>query len=160
DGVNSTLSSSLTVTVGGRPLPTILSPRDGITFRGGDVIQYTGVASDPEDGQLPPSAFSWTILFHHEGHIHPGGTITNTSSGTLLIPTTGHDFQGATSYEIILSVTDSDGLKGSTSVTIYPEKVNLFFETDPNGLYIDVAGIRKTAPFIIDALIGFEYEIS
>jgi len=160
DGVNSTLSSNLTVTVGGRPLPTILSPRDGITFRGGDVIQYTGVASDPEDGQLPPSAFSWTILFHHEGHIHPGGTITNTSSGTLLIPTTGHDFQGATSYEIILSVTDSDGLKGSTSVTIYPEKVNLFFETDPNGLYIDVAGIRKTAPFIIDALIGFEYEIS
>jgi hypothetical protein len=59
-----------------------------------------------------------------------------------------------------LSVTDSDGLRGSTSVTVYPEKINLFFDTAPTGFYIDVAGIRKTAPFILDALINFQYDIS
>jgi glucose/arabinose dehydrogenase len=161
DGANTTLSSNLTITVGGRPTATILSPQNGSTFRAGNIISFSGMANDPEDGNLPKSAFSWTILFHHEGHIHPGGgPYTNVTSGTLVIPTSGHDFQGATSYEIILTVTDSDGLKGSTSVTIFPDKVDLLFDTAPSGLSLDVGGIRKTAPFVLDALIGFQYQIN
>lgn len=160
DGTDTTLSSNLTVTVGGRPVAVIESPADGSTFRGGDIIQFTGRASDAEDGKLPASAFSWSILFHHEGHIHPGSVITNTTSGTLPIPISGHDFQGATSYELVLTVTDSTGLRGSTSVTFFPEKVNLFFDTAPTGLSLDVGGIRKATPFVLDALIGFQYQVS
>ena len=74
-----------------------MRPADGSIFRAGDAIDYAGTGTDPQDGNLPPSAFTWTILFHHEGHVHPGGTFTNTKTGTLTIPTSGHDFEGNTS---------------------------------------------------------------
>ena len=47
-------------------------PRDRNVLRAGDVITYSGSATDAEDGNSPASAFSWTILFHHDSHIHPG----------------------------------------------------------------------------------------
>ena len=46
--------------------PTILTPHDGDTFRAGDVISFSGDATDTEDGTLPASAYSWTIDFLHE----------------------------------------------------------------------------------------------
>src|SRR5262249_26705452 len=107
------------------------------------------------------SSFSWTILFHHDTHIHPGGgPFTGTTSGTLSIPTSGHDFEGATNYEIILTVTDSDGLTDSDSVTVYPDKAGLGFNTAPNGRSVEIDGIRKTAPFAFGDLIGFQHVIN
>lgn len=41
---------------------------------------------------------------------------------------------GATNYEFILTVTDANGLSSSASVTVYPDKVNLTFTTQPPGL--------------------------
>src|SRR6185295_9397949 len=80
DGVNSALSNGVTITVGNPPRPTILKPADGSIFRAGDLITYSGSASDQEDGQLPASAFSWNILFHHDSHVHPaGGPFTGTT---------------------------------------------------------------------------------
>jgi hypothetical protein len=160
DGVNTTFSSNIVINVGNPPSATITSPVNGAGFRAGDLITYSGNATDVEDGQLPASRFSWTILFHHEQHIHPGGVITNTKSGTLQVPVSGHDFSGETSYEIILSVTDSEGLRDSESVSVFPQKVNLFFDTVPSGLGLDLAGIRRTTPFVQDALIGFNYVVS
>ena len=79
--------------------------------------------------------------------------------GTLPIPTTGHDFQGATRYEIVLTVTDSTGLSGSTSVTIFPDKVNLTFNTVPSGLTVEIDGISRQTPFVLDDLNGFQHTI-
>jgi hypothetical protein len=53
-----------------------------------------------EDGILPASAFSWSIDFLHEGHVHPATPQTGTKSGTFVIPTSGHDFHGNTRYRI------------------------------------------------------------
>jgi len=159
DGVNQTISNDIAISVGNAPTATILTPSGGSLFRAGDVIPYSGDATDLEDGTLPASAFSWTILFHHDTHIHPGGTFTNTKTGTLVVPTTGHDFQGATSYEIILTVTDSNGLQGTDSVTVFPEKVNLSFTSQPSGLGLEVDGIRTTAPFTLGDVIGFVHTI-
>ena len=47
-------------------------PRTAATFRAGDVISFSGDATDPEDGTLPASAFTWNIDFLHEGHVAPG----------------------------------------------------------------------------------------
>ena len=156
DGANTTLSSNIAITVGNQPTVTILSPIDGSLFRAGDVIAFSGSATDVEDGPLAASSFSWSILFHHEGHVHPGGgPFTNTTSGTLHIPLRGHDFAGNTSYEIVVSVIDSEGLRAATSVEIFPEKVSLLFDTVPSGLALDLGGIRRTTPFVQDSLIGF-----
>ena len=161
DGVSSTVSPDLTIRVGSPPSATILTPVDNSLFRAGDAVSYSGNAIDPEDGTLPASAFSWTILFHHESHVHPGGgPFTNTKTGTLQIPSSGHDFQGATSYEIVLRVTDSDGLSASTSVTVVPDKVNLSFATVPAGLTVELDGISKQAPFVLDDVKGFQHTIN
>ncbi|MGZ5919247.1 MAG: hypothetical protein ACXWJV_05555, partial [Hyphomicrobium sp.] len=80
-------------------------------------------------------------------------------SGTFSIPTSGHDFSGFTRYRITLTVTDSDGLQSSTSVIIFPDKVNLTFDTAPGGLTIYLDGIAHTAPFVYDTLIGFNHTI-
>ena len=50
DGVNSSISTPLTISVGSVPSARIDSPTTGATFRAGDVISYGGDASDVEDG--------------------------------------------------------------------------------------------------------------
>jgi len=156
DGGQSTASDPLTITAGSPPVPRILAPTDGSTFRAGDVISYSGDATDPEDGTLPSSALSWKIVFHHDTHIHPVMDNTPGATGTITIPTSGHSFRGDTSYELVLTATDSDGLQTSRSVTIRPEKANLTIATSPAGLSVNVDGIATTTPVTIDELIGFQ----
>jgi glucose/arabinose dehydrogenase/chitodextrinase len=159
DGVNSTVSTGVNITVGRAPTATILSPTDGSLFVAGDEISFSGDGADPDDGALPAGAFSWSIDFLHEGHVHPGTPITGVKSGTFTIPTSGHDFEGNTRYRISLTVTDSDGLKSTSSVTIYPKKVNLTFSTVPAGLTLYFDGIARTAPFTADTLVGFRHNV-
>ena len=160
DGVNSTLSTPLTISVGNAPTATILTPTaTDPLFKAGDVISFSGNATDVEDGTLPASAYTWNIDFLHEGHVHPGIPITGVKSGTFTIPTTGHDFSGNTRYRITLTVTDSSGLQSSSSVIIYPDKVNLTFDTQPSGLTLYLDGIAHTGPFVYDTLVGFNHTI-
>ena len=159
DGVNTTLSTPLAITVGNPPTATIASPVDGSFFRAGDVITFSGDGTDPEDGALPASAFTWNIDFLHEGHVHPAITQTGVKSGSFTIPTSGHDFSGNTRYRITLTVTDSSGLTSTRSVLIYPQKVNLTFDTVPTGLTLYLDGIARTAPFVYDTLVGFSHVI-
>src|SRR4029077_12472464 len=119
---------------------TVSSPTDGAIFRAGDVITFSGTATDAEDGTLPARAYTWNIDFLHEGHIHPGTPITGVTSGTFTIPTTGHDFSGFTRYRIMLTVTDSSGLLSNQFVTIFPDKANLNFGTAPTGLTVYLDG--------------------
>ena len=136
DGVNSTLSTPLSISAGNRPVATVTTtPSDNGLFRAGDVITFSGTATDAEDGTLPASAYTWNIDFLHEGHVHPGTPITGVTRGTFTIPTSGHDFSGFTRYRITLTVTDSSGLQSSQSVTVFPDKVNLTFDTAPARTY-------------------------
>ncbi|TKB63195.1 MAG: PKD domain-containing protein, partial [Nitrospira sp.] len=160
DGVNSTISTPIAINVGSKPVVTILTtPSSGALFRAGDVIFYSGQATDVEDGPLSASAFTWTIDFLHEGHVHPGTPITGVTSGSFTIPTSGHDFSGFTRYRITLTVTDSDGLQTAQSAIVSPDKVNLAFETAPGGLTLYVDGIAHQGPFVYDTLVGFTHTI-
>jgi glucose/arabinose dehydrogenase/PKD repeat protein len=159
DGVSTTFAAPIAIRVGNAPTATILSPQDGATFRAGDVISFSGDATDIEDGSLPASAYTWDIDFLHEGHVHPGTPQTGFKSGTFTIPTTGHDFSGNTRYRISLTARDSSGLTTTTSVIIWPQKVNLTFNTTPAGLTLYLDGIAKVTPFVYDTLIGFNHTI-
>jgi glucose/arabinose dehydrogenase/PKD repeat protein len=159
DGVNSTISTPIAITAGSPPTPAILAPTDGAFFRAADVISFSGTATDSYDGALPASAFTWNIDFLHDGHVHPGIPITGVKNGTFTIPTTGHDFEGNTRYRFTLTVTDSKGLSASTSVIIWPTKVNLTFKTLPAGVTLYLDGIAKVTPFVYDTLVGFNHNI-
>src|SRR5205823_4525580 len=111
DGTNTTPAAPITIIAGNPPVATILAPSDGGVFRAGDVINFAGSASDPEDGQLPPVAFTWTIDFLRAGQIDPGVPQAGVTSGSFQIPTTGRDFSGDARYRITLTVKDSTGLQ-------------------------------------------------
>ena len=160
DSTATTTSRAILIEVGTPPQGVITSPAHNLPFRAGDIITFSGTASDPEDGPLPPTAYSWTILFHHDTHVHPTlGPVSGITGGTFTIPTTGHDFSGATSYEIILTVTDSTGLSTTTSVFMQPQKVHLTFASDPPGLAVVLDGVTTATPSIKDTLIGFQHTI-
>ena len=117
DGTNSTLSTPISITVGSPPTASILTPSDGATFRAGDVISFSGDGTDPDDGALPASAYSWTVDFLRDATVEPIQA-TQGKSGSFTIPTTGRDFSGNTRYRITLTVTDSAGLTDTKSVVV------------------------------------------
>ena len=105
---------TLSVTVGSSPpVAKVLEPADGMTALPGDTVGFEGTASDP-DQSLPPEAFAWTLLLHHESHIHPFGSFSG-PKGSFVVESHG---DGTYKYELLLSVTDKTGLKDSRSVMI------------------------------------------
>jgi chitodextrinase len=109
-------SATVPVTVGSvPPTPVITSPASGFSVQPGQTINFTGQATDPEDGAIPPANLKWTVLLHHNTHVHTfvGGT---GSSGSFVVE--DHGTIGTFSYEIILTATDSSGLSADTSVTL------------------------------------------
>ena len=161
DGTNQTISAPIAITVENRPQATITAPLAGSTFRAGDSIAFSGTATDLEDGVLPASAYTWTVLFLHESHTHPGfPPVSGVTSGSFPIPTSGHDFSGNTAYQVVLTVTDSDGLQNSTAVSVVPEKVDLTFTSSPPGRIVTIDGIPRTTPYVHDTLVNFNHAIA
>jgi hypothetical protein len=44
-------------------------------------------------------------------------------------------------------------------VIVWPQKVNLPFDTSPSGLTVYVDGVARTTPFVLDTLVGFSHTI-
>ncbi|RYF47289.1 MAG: hypothetical protein EOO39_48520, partial [Cytophagaceae bacterium] len=82
--------ATLTITTNQNPTVQIITPASSSLYRAGNIISFSGSASDAEDGNLPASAFQWRIDFHHDTHSHPGPTPDVSSdgrSGTFSTPT-------------------------------------------------------------------------
>ena len=159
DGASETVSEPVTVTVGSAPTATILQPTEARTFRAGDVIAFSGQGNDADDGALGGSSLSWKVVFHHDSHIHPVLDGATGGSGSLTIPSSGHSFSGQTSYEIVLTARDSDGIEASDSVTIQPEKVPVSLTSSPSGFSLLLDGISRTTPFALSEIVGFRYAV-
>jgi glucose/arabinose dehydrogenase/PKD repeat protein len=159
DGANTAFATPIRIQVGTPPVPTITAPAGGGTFQAGQAIGFAGTATDAQDGTLGGAALSWAVVFHHETHEHPGPGPFSGSSGSFVVPTSGHDFTGNTSYEIVLTATDSSGLSASTSVVVYPQKVNITFNSSPAGLTVLVDSLSHVTPYTFDSLIGFHHMI-
>ncbi len=159
DGASETISEPVTITVGSAPTATILQPTEARTFRAGDAIAFTGEGSDPDDGALGGSSLSWKVVFHHDSHIHPVLDGVTGGSGSLTIPSSGHSFNGQTSYEIVLTATDEDGIQATDSVIIRPEKAPVSLTSSPSGLSLLLDGISRTTPFAQEEIVGFRYAV-
>jgi glucose/arabinose dehydrogenase/chitodextrinase len=155
DGRGGNGSSSKTIAVGTPPVGTIVTPAQGTLYNAGDTISYSGSASDAEDGTLPASRFSWTIVFHHDAHTHPFlGPINGVTSGTFQIPTTGES-SANTWYRIHLFVTDSTGLTQETTRDVFPRKATITLATNVPGLSLTLDGQPFATPYSVDSVVGF-----
>ncbi len=146
--------ATLTVTAfNAPPTATITLPATGAMYRGGDVINFSGTATDPEDGALPASAFSWSLVFHHDTHVHDGPPIAEgVTSGSFTIPNSG-ETSANVFYRLHLTVTDSQGLTDTETVDINPHTTTITLNSNPAGLSLTLDGQPVTTPF---STIGVE----
>lgn len=141
------------------PAITFGSPDPTMLYSAGDTIHFDATATDSEDGDLPATAFTWNVIFHHDDHTHPFLTnLANTKSGEFTVPATGeHDPD--VYYEITLKVTDSAGKSTTSSRTVNPKKSLLKFITVPAGLSLTLDGQPISTPYETQSVVGHEHQI-
>ncbi len=156
---------SVTVTVGNTaPNAVIDTPAASLTWKVGDTINFSGHATDTQDGTLPASALSWSLIMHHcftptDCHTHLIQTINGVSSGSVAAP----DHEYPCWLELQLTATDSGGLMSTTSVRLDPKTVVLTFKTNPGGLVLSdlvVNEAPRTTPFAVTAVVGSANSVS
>ena len=141
------------ITVGNPPSATINTPAAGTRYNAGNTISFSGSATDTEDGALPPSAFEWTVLFHHNTHTHPFQEYSGVTSGTFTIPTTGETADDVW-YRIYLTVTDSDNLTHTVTRDVLPNKSTITLESNVSGLQVLLDGQPRTTPYSFVGVVG------
>ena len=134
-----------------RPVVTILTPSSSLTWNVLDVINYSGSATDAEDGTLPASAYAWEVQLHHKDcptceHWHPGPAAPSGVTSGAFIADNGGEASSNIWIRLLLTVTDSQGRTGVDSVDIYPNKVTLSAQTNKTGVQLSMGG-SAVAPF-------------
>lgn len=159
-GSDMSADAMLTVIQGNPPTGVITMPVDGTNYSGGEIFTFEGTGTDPEDGALPPSAFTWRADLHHEAHTHPFiPPITGNISGTFTIPTDGHTETNVW-YRLFLQVEDSSGLTHESHVEIFPNMTQFTIETDPSGFQVTIDGQPATSPVTVDSVVGIQRNIA
>lgn len=152
--IGSVTSNAATLTItpfNARPVPHILTPSGTLTWNVLDQVNFSGDASDAEDGALPASAFHWEIRFFHKDnptseHWHPGPVVPNGIKAGSFIADNGGESSPNIWFRIMLTVTDSQGRTGVDSVDVQPNKVVLTADANVTGLKL-VMGTQGVAPF-------------
>ncbi len=136
------------------PRPVIDTPAVGLTWKVGDLIAFTGHATDGQGATLPASALSWALVIQHcpsNCHTHQVQNWSGVASGSFNAP--DHDYP---SYlELTLTATDSSNRQASTTLRLDPRTVNLTFQSNPTGLSLVVGTQSEAAtPFTRTVIVG------
>jgi glucose/arabinose dehydrogenase len=138
------------------PAPSIQSPASGATFAVGQTVTLTGQATDAQDGSVPASRLSWTVLLHHDTHTHPFLGPLSGNNVTFAGPAPEDLAAAANSYlEVQLTATDVGGLTARVTRDLQPAKVSLTFVTAPPGLAVSVNGTPLTGPQTVTSWQGY-----
>ena len=122
----------LTVVSNQPPSATITSPATTLMYVAGQKIDYSAVATDPEDGTLPASAFDWQVVFHHDTHSHPFlDPAPGSRSGSFIVPDSNFETAATVWFEMRLQVTDSAGRTTTVSRNVHPRTTTLSLHASP-----------------------------
>jgi PKD repeat protein len=158
-------TATVTITVGNTaPTAVIDLPSSSLTWKVGDTINFSGHATDAQDGTLPASALNWSLILHHcftptDCHTHLIQTSKGVASGLFTAP----DHEYPCWLEVQLAATDSGGLTSTTSVRLDPKTVVLTFRTNPGGLVLSdlvVNEAPRTTPFSVTVVVGSANSVS
>jgi glucose/arabinose dehydrogenase len=160
DNHGATGRASVTINAGNRaPTATITSPAAGTTWKVGDTITFAGSATDPEQGALPPSALSWSLVLNHcpsNCHTHPVRDYAGVAGDSFV--TFDHEYP---SYlELRLTATDAQGLTSTQTRRLDPRTVNVTLSSNPSGRTLTFNGASAVAPFTRTVIMGSNNSIS
>jgi PKD repeat protein/glucose/arabinose dehydrogenase len=135
------------------PAPVIDNPAGTFTWKVGDTINFSGHATDQQDGTEPSSRLTWTVILHHcpsNCHTHLLQTFTGVASGSFAAP----DHEYPSYLELQLAATDAQGASTSASIQLDPQTVDLTFASNPTGLQLSVGTFTGGASFTRTVIIG------
>lgn len=136
------------------PVGNITTPTAGTLYNAGDTINYSGTGTDTEDGNLPASAFTWRVDFHHDAQVTPFVPAASGSmSGSFTIPTTGETSVNVF-YRITLTVKDSAGLTHTSFRDVLPRTSTITLATNPAGLQLTLDAQPVTTPLQVVSVVG------
>jgi hypothetical protein len=143
------------------PVPSIAAPAAGTLFRVGQTLTLTGSASDAQDGSVPASSLSWTVLQHHNTHTHPYLSPTSGNNLTITAPAPEDLAATETSYlEVQLTATDSQGLRATTTRIVEPRTVDIGFASVPSGRTVAVNGTSLVTPATVVSWEGYALNVN
>jgi glucose/arabinose dehydrogenase len=141
----SALSVPLTISSGNTaPTAQIVAPTVATAWSANETVGFAGTGNDPEDGTLPASRLTWSIVLHHcpsDCHDHPLQTISGAQGGF-----TAPDHAFPSYLTLTLTVTDSGGLTDSQTVRIDPRTAQLVLDTEPAGRQVVLDDEAGPAP--------------
>ena len=137
------------------PTATISAPAATTTWAVGDRIGFSGVGTDAESGKLGPGAMNWTLnILDCDGSSGCSTRFVETFEGTDSGTFVAADWIDADFIQIVLQVTDPQGLVGEASVEIAPRRVNLTIDSRPSGVDVSFSETVTTAPFTRSVIVG------
>ena len=141
------------------PVPVISSPTASTTWAVNQQINFSGSATDPEDGVLGQARLSWSLVLQHcPSNCHPHTIQSWPGVGSGLIDAPDHEYP---SYlELTLTATDSQNQSASTTVRLDPRTVQLTMSSVPSGLQLTIGSRTQVAPFTVTAIQGSNNSLS
>ena len=137
------------------PTPVISTPTPQFTWRVGETINFSGSATDAQDGRLPASALSWNFEIVHcptvdTCHVHPGEEFDGVANGSFVAGS--HEYPSH--LRLTITATDSGGLSSSRFVDIYPQTTQVTLTSYPTGATLAIGDAAGVAPFTTTVIIG------
>lgn len=153
-------TDQVTITPGNSPPePQITTPTTATSWSVGEAIDFSGGATDPEDGPLGADRLTWKLTLQHcpsNCHSHPFQTYERVKSGSFNAP----DHEYPSHLELTLTATDSLGLSASKTVALQPRTVALRLESSPTGLTLALNANSGPAPLTGTVIEGSSNSVS
>jgi len=159
DGASSTGEVTVAVapTTNELPAPEIDLPAAGSSFAAGERISFSGGATDPEDGALPPSALSWRLLTDCPGDGCVDEQLADgVATGTLTAPDRIDPYE----LRLRLTATDSEGGTASTEVALEPALARLTVASGRERARVLIADGKGRVPFTRTVMQGADVRVA
>ena len=133
----------------GNTAPTLgtVTPSSSLRWAAGDLVNFSANATDPQQGPMPASAFSWQVSIRHcpsaVCHTHPFTASNGVAAGSFTAPPHEHPSH----LLLTVTVTDSGGLTDSRTIQLDPKTVALSFASSPSGATVTVGETDHVAPY-------------
>jgi glucose/arabinose dehydrogenase len=161
DGLSSVVA--VTINAGNTPPTAVIdTPSAALKWRVGQSIAFSGHAADEQQGTLPASGLTWSLIMNHcstatSCHEHQIQEFGGVAGGSLVAP----DHEYPSYLTLRLTATDAGGLQGVTTRRLDPQTVTIGLQSVPTGLQLGFGSrIVNTPPPPEPVIVGSSYSLS
>jgi glucose/arabinose dehydrogenase len=144
------------------PRPKIQSPAEGTRWQVGERIEFSGGASDADEGTIPAERLEWTLALEHctsgpgTCHEHVIQSWDGVGQGSFVAP----DHEYPSYLELRLTATDEEGVARTATRRLQPRTTQLQIASEPTGMRVVVDGQEATTPISQTVILGSEHSVS